>query len=210
MTIANGPYITRGGLPGLEHVPFGMHACHFYRDRQQLVAALVPYFVAGLRANERCLWVAAPPLPKRDALAALRGVDGVDVDEAAAAGALRILDFDQWYTDRAGLNGRDIARSWLAEEERALADGHSGLRIAGNTSFLAPDNWSTFLAYEQNATACFAGRRIVALCSYALAQCDDRKMSDVIHAHHCALEGPDAHGQVVALPPFRRLAKSRR
>jgi MEDS: MEthanogen/methylotroph, DcmR Sensory domain len=58
--MVNIPYITRCGLPGIEHVPFGMHACHFYRNRNELVAAMVPYFIAGLRENERCLWITAP------------------------------------------------------------------------------------------------------------------------------------------------------
>jgi hypothetical protein len=45
---------TQCGLPGIDRVPFGMHACHFYRNRDDLIGALAPYFVAGLRANERC------------------------------------------------------------------------------------------------------------------------------------------------------------
>ena len=59
--MANLSHITRCGLPGIEWVPFGMHACHFYSSTDQLVAALVPYAVAGLRSNDRCLWVTAKP-----------------------------------------------------------------------------------------------------------------------------------------------------
>jgi hypothetical protein len=29
-------------------------------------------------------------------------------------------------------------------------------------------------------------------------------MSEVMHAHHCALEGPDAYGQVVSIPHVPR------
>ena len=184
-------HITRCGLPGIDRVPFGMHACHFYRNRDQLVAALVPFSVAGLRSNERCLWVTAPPLPAREAVEALRAAwDGVD--EAIQSGALRILD-------PARLNGLDLAQLWLDEEERALAEGYNGLRIAGNTSFLTPGDWSTFMEYEQAITARLNGRRIVALCSYPLAQCNDQQASEVMHAHHCALD-LDAHWQVVAVP----------
>jgi MEDS: MEthanogen/methylotroph, DcmR Sensory domain len=79
--MANLSHITRCGLPGIEWVPFGMHACHFYSSTDQLVAALVPYAVAGLRGNERCLWVTAPLLPARGALQALRAACD-DVDDA--------------------------------------------------------------------------------------------------------------------------------
>jgi hypothetical protein len=49
--MANLSHITRRGLPRIEWVPFGMHACHFYRRSEQLVAALLPHAVAGLRGN---------------------------------------------------------------------------------------------------------------------------------------------------------------
>jgi hypothetical protein len=79
--MANLSHITRCDLPGIEWVPFGMHACHFYSSTDQLVAALVPYAVAGLRGNKRCLWVTAPLLPAREALQALRAACD-DVDDA--------------------------------------------------------------------------------------------------------------------------------
>jgi hypothetical protein len=189
--MANLPHITRSGLPGIDRVPFGMHACHFYSNRDQLVAALVPYFITGLCGNERCLWVTAPPLPVREAVQALRAARS-SVDDAIQVGALRILDFDQWYASSAGLNALDMVQLWLKEEERALAEGYNGLRIAGNTSFLKPGDWSTFMEYERAVAASFKGRRIVALCSYALAQCNDRRMSEVMHAHDCVLQDSDA------------------
>jgi hypothetical protein len=131
MTMTNVPHITRGGVPGFDHVPFGMHACHFYADRSQLVAAQVPYF-AGLRANERCLWVTAPPLRAREAVQALRAAwEGAD--DAIQAGTLRVLDFDRWYASSAGLKGIAVVELWLKEEERALEEGYNGLGVSGNT-----------------------------------------------------------------------------
>src|SRR5581483_7536924 len=65
-------YVTPCGLPGIGNVPVGLHSCHFYSDRQQLIEALVPYTVAGLQANERCLIIASPPLPAQDLVRELR------------------------------------------------------------------------------------------------------------------------------------------
>jgi hypothetical protein len=190
-------HMTRFGLPGIDHVPFGIHACHFYKDRDELVGTLVPYFIAGLTANERCLWVTAPPLPAREAYEALRAKG---VDEAIRTGALVVLDFNRWYATSKGVKGLDVVQVWLEEEERALAAGYHGLRIAGNTSFLKPDDWSTFIEYEQAVTERFKGRRIVALCSYESAQCNDRRMTEVLHAHHWTLQGSQADWNWVAPP----------
>ena len=188
------PNITRLGLPGIDRVPFGFHACHFYSNRDQLIAALVPYFVAGLRKRERCLWITAPPLPARHAIEVLRFAWN-GVDKAIEVGALRILDFDQWYTSSAGLKGKDVIQMWIDEEVRALAEGYTGLRISGNTSFLTPESWPTFIEYEQAINGYFNDRRIVTLCSYELGQCNDRQFNQVMHAHNCALHGPDTGGQ---------------
>jgi hypothetical protein len=155
---------------------------------------LVPYAVAGLRGNERCLWVTAPPLPARQAVKALRTAwDGVD--DAIQTGALRILESAQ-------LKGLDVVQFWLEEEERALAEGYNGLRITGNTSFLTPGDWPTFMEYEQALSARFHGRRIVTICSYARARCNDQQTSEVMHAHHCAFERPDTDWQVIAASEF--------
>jgi hypothetical protein len=183
----NFAHITHFGLPGIDRVPLGMHACHFYKDRDQLIAALVPYFVAGLQGNERCLWVAAPPLPAKEAIEALRDAwDGVD--DAVRSGALRIIDFEDWYLTSKDLKGLDVVELWIDEEERALADGYDGLRIAGNTSFLAPADWAAFMEYERAVSARFHGRHIVALCSYSQEHCHGAQISEAMEAHHCTLQ----------------------
>jgi PAS domain S-box-containing protein len=196
--MANLSHITHCGLPGIDRIPVGMHACHFYSDREQLVRAVTPYAVAGLRENERCIWITAPPLPAREAVQALSAAWN-GVDDAIHAGALRILDFDQWYASAGQLKGLNVVELWLEEEERALAEGYDGLRIAGNTSFVKPGDWSTFMEYENSVTAQFSGRRIVALCSYALDQCNGQQMSDVVDAHHCAFQRADTDWQMVAV-----------
>lgn len=184
--------MTQCGLPGINAIPYGLHACHFYRDRDHLVEALVPYFVAGLRNHERCLWITAPPLPAREALAVLEMAWGDDVRSALAKGALRVLDFDRWYAEGSRLKGVDVVEAWLEEEKRALAEGHRGLRIAGNTSFLHSPDWAQFMAYERAVTAGLYGRRIVALCSYALHACTGPQARQTVEAHNCAFERADS------------------
>jgi len=189
-------HLTECGLPGIRRIPYGLHACHFYPGRKELLEALVPYFIAGVAAGERCIWVAAPPLPAADAEQALREA-WTGVDEALAKGALRIIDFDRWYADTAGLKGTKVVDVWLAEEERALAQGFRGLRITGNTSFLTPADWTTFMEYEREVDRRVQGRRIIALCSYVMGQRE--KMAEIVRAHHCAFERPDSGWQVAGL-----------
>jgi two-component system, sensor histidine kinase PdtaS len=201
MNVANLTHMTSCGLPGIDSVPFGTHACHFYKDRDELIAALVPYFVAGLRANERCLWITASPLPAGEALDELRAA-WPDADSAIDAGKLRIIDFDAWYNRIGQMKGPDVVQLWLEEEERAIEDGFNGLRVTGNISFLTPDTWSPFMDYEKAVSTRFKNRRIVALCSYLVTQCENGELSEVMHAHNCALERDDTTWRVVPRTGF--------
>jgi hypothetical protein len=186
------PHITHCGLPGVDHIPFGMHACHFYSNSDELVAALMRYFIAGLRAKERCLWLTAPPLPAREAMQALRAQWG-GIDDALHHDALRILDAVR-------LKGVDVVQLCLKEEERALAEGYHGLRIAGGTSFLASGDRTAFVECEQAMTAHFRGRRIIALCSYARG--NSRQMSEVTQVHDCALVHSESDQRLTMIHQF--------
>lgn len=189
------PYLTECGLPGIRQVPYGVHMCHFYSTRDELAAVLVPYFAAGLRCKERCIWVCAEPLPAVEARAELARA-GVDVDAAIASGALVLRDFSDWYAEAEELKGIDVVKLWLGAEERALAEGYNGLRITGNVTFLRrPEDWETFMAYEKAVDEAFRARRIVTLCTYRREGAVD--MFDVIHRHSCTLERPDEGWQLL-------------
>lgn len=189
------PIFTDCGLPGITQIPYGLHMCQFYTGRDELAAALVPYFAAGLRRNERCIWVAAEPLPAAQAALALRDA-GIDVDAALAGGALRLFDYSDWYAENERLRGSDVVQLWLAEEQRALAAGYRGLRITGNVTFLQPGDWAQFMEYEALVDRTFAGRRIVTLCTYQRSV-GAAETLDVLHRHTCALDRPDAGWQIL-------------
>lgn len=188
--------LTDCGLPGIKEIPYGVHMCHFYERREDLVSVLVPYFAAGLRSNERCIWITAEPLTAVEARVELAKA-GLDVDDALKKGALVVRDFSEWYSDGARLKGTDVVNYWLAEEERALAEGYSGIRITGNVTFLTPETWPLFMEYEDVVNRSFAGRRIVTLCTYPASVCGASEVLEVVHRHSCALERPDQGWQIV-------------
>lgn len=180
--------------------------CHFYRERADLVAALVPFFVAGLRNRERCIWITAEPLNSAGAKLQLQRV-GIDVEAAIRSGALTIQDYTEFYRSARGMKSSEVAELWLAEEERALEAGYEGLRITGNASFVNPETWPDFMDYEEVVHRAFQGRRIVSLCSYHARRCAPSEMADVMRRHSAVLNRPDEGWQIVTgdrpgLSPF--------
>jgi hypothetical protein len=199
---------TKSGLPGLDRIPYGIHMCHFYREREDLVAALVPFFIAGLSNRERCIWITAEPLLAADAGRELEKA-GLNVEAAIRSGSLTIMDYPEFYLQAAGMRSSQVAEMWLAEEERALAKGYDGLRITGNASFVSPETWPDFMDYEEVVHRAFQSTRIVSLCSYDLRRCDASGIMEVVQRHTCALEQPDEGWQIITDQAARRSSSAK-
>jgi hypothetical protein len=110
-------------LSGLR-VTWGERLCHFYRSEEELLGLLVPYFRQGLEHGERCMWVAGASKASektRQAIASLTA-------RQHAPEQLEVVDVDDWTPD---------IDAWSREQERALAQGYSGLRICGEALDLA-------------------------------------------------------------------------
>jgi hypothetical protein len=192
-------HCTDCGLPGIREIPYGIHMCHFYASREELAGALVPYFAAGLRNNERCIWITADPLDEADARDELEKA-GVDWQAAQRNGSLTIRSHAQWYAGGEGLKADEIVERWFAEERRALEQGFSALRVTGNVSFATPQAWAAFMEYEKTLDTALEGHRIVALCSYPAAH-GAAEILDVAHSHQCTLDHPDRGWQVLTRGP---------
>ncbi|NUB07123.1 hypothetical protein FW320_13175 [Azospirillum sp. Vi22] len=174
------------GIPAVGSIPWGSHFCQFYETADDLADTLVPYFKAGLEANEQCMWVTSPPFGADDALAALRNVVS-DVDARMHKGQIEIIDHGDWYLRTGKMGADDVIAGWLQRKERALAHGYSGFRLTGNTYFLEAEDWDSFTEYEAKVNDCFCNHRVLALCSYCLAKSSAGDVMDVVKNHQFAL-----------------------
>jgi signal transduction histidine kinase len=177
---------TPSGIPALGDLQPGSHIGQFYWDQHDLLETLVPFFATGLQQLERCIWVCSQPLCAAAARSALDQLVP-DLSERERIGQMSIFDHDEWYLARGHLSPAQIIQGWLDAESEALAAGYRGLRINGNTFWLAPDQWEAFADYEAGAHAAFRDRKIVALCSYPLSKCDSHQVVDVLHNHTASL-----------------------
>lgn len=193
--MATASHLTEYGLDGVRWVPYGLHACHFYRHREDLAQPLVPFFLAGLYLGEKCLWVTAPPLTASDARDALLA-KWSGCAEALATGALAIVEFDAWYRAPGGGAARRIFDGLLDEEERAVREGYRGLRFSVNAAGLRRGEHAAFHEWECIANHRLGDRKILALCSYDLQALTEERRREVHSAHHCTLERDDDGWQI--------------
>jgi signal transduction histidine kinase len=174
------------GLSTVGSVPWGAHFCQFYDEQEDLVDSLVPFFKAGLDSHEKCLWVTSEPLPARDARTALRNAVP-DLTERERRNQIEIIDHHNWYTATGKPDPDSTLRGWVEREERALADGFTGLRLTGNTYWVERSDWGGFVDYEARVSKTFKGHNIIGLCSYCLNRCQPQDILDVVANHQFAL-----------------------
>ncbi len=174
------------GIQAIGQVPWGTHICQFYRSDSDLLDVLLPYFVAGLQNREKCLWVTAEPLPAvlaRDAIVHA----WPDAQRCIESGQLMVVQHDDWYLDGQASDLESVVRAWFELEAAACQEGYRGLRVTGNTSWLKREGWADICRYEAEVQRGFDGCNILALCSYALADCSSSDVVDVVRNHPLAL-----------------------
>jgi PAS domain S-box-containing protein len=174
------------GLEVIGAVPWGTHFCQFYATSQDLVETLVPYFRAGLEANEFCMWVTSAPLQVEQARLALR-MAVPDLDDYLAKGQIEILDYSEWYTKTGAFNADTVLQGWMDKLAAARRRGWDGLRLTGNTFWLEQADWQDFTRYEEKVNDAIGDQNMIALCTYSLEKCGVREILDVIANHQFAL-----------------------
>src|SRR5262245_40909283 len=174
------------GIQVIGQVPWGTHICQFYRTDSDLLDVLLPYFVAGLQNREKCLWVTAEPLPAAMARDAIVHA-WPEAQRCIESGQLLVIQHDEWYLEGESADLESRVRAWFELEAAACQEGYRGLRVTGNTAWLKREGWADACRYEAEVQRGFEGCNILALCSYALAECSSSDVIDVVRNHQLAL-----------------------
>jgi PAS domain S-box-containing protein len=197
------------GLDIIGDVPWGTHFCQFYRDKQDLVDTLVPYFAAGLAQNEFCMWVTSAPLPVEEAKASMRAAVPA-LDAFIEKGQIKFLDYENWYTLGGRFDSDRVLRGWVDELETAIARGFEGLRLSGNTFWLEQSTWRDFTEYEAAVDRVIGRYPMLAVCTYSLERCGAVEIMDVMSNHAFALIKRAGEWQVIESAERRKIEASLR
>jgi len=178
--------LRESGIEPLGIVPWGMHACIFYKTKQDLIDMLVPYFKAGLENSEFCMWITSEPLDKKDAEKEMRKTVP-DYDKYSGSGQIEIISYSDWYLKKGGFNGDVVFKGWMDMLNRAHSNGYVGMRVAGNTTWLDESIWGKFIAYEYKINTNIERYDMIVVCAYRLSDCSEAEIIKVVNTHQLAL-----------------------
>ena len=189
-------YVTPSGIPGIGKIPWGSHFCHLFKTAEDLVQSLVPFFLIGLEQNERCFWATGSPLSPDLAKEEL-GKQTPELARYLREGRIVICDHHEWYLSSIPDPVLDPVSGLLAAEENARAEGFSGLRCAGNVSWLRPADRDSFGQFERRVSNAVRDRRIVVICCFKLDDSSSSEISKAIGAHQFTLGRRDGDWELV-------------
>jgi hypothetical protein len=175
------------GISIVGGTPWGTHLCQFYRTNAQLLEILVPYFQAGLEANEQCLWITSEDLPSEEAWAAMHEAMSPFLRRRLYSGQLEILEYSQWYLAGGTFDPPRVLAGWRDKLNAALSHGFEGLRAAGSAAGIRKSDWARCVQYEEAIDSRIEGHRILGLCAYRLDRCGEQEVIDVTRTHRLAL-----------------------
>jgi PAS domain S-box-containing protein len=174
----------KSGIDIIGNVPWGARICLFYRDIEELIDILVPYFKAGLKTNEFCLWITSFPLDKEAAEKALRK-SILNLDKYLENGQIEITPHTAWFFKDGLLDLPGAADTWFMKLNLAITRGYDGLRGTFDTNWVEKKDWQRFMEFERGDKDT-AGKKIT-ICSYSLDKCGAPEIVDAVSSHQFAL-----------------------
>jgi C4-dicarboxylate-specific signal transduction histidine kinase len=194
--------IRKSGIEAVGDIAWGAHFCQFYGSQADLAETLVPYFEAGLREGESCLWAAGDQLEAQKAEALM--TDAVpEFKKFLSTGQMEIVSTSDWYTPDGVFNGDKVLQAWIDKEAASRSKGFAGLRLTGDTHWIERLGWNDFIEYERKLNYAFRPYHLVALCTYCTESCT---ASDVIEAcceHQFALARRQGSWEVFESSPLK-------
>ncbi len=195
------PELRKTGISIVGDMPWGTHFCCFYETKQDLLDILVPYFKAGLENKEFCLWVVSDSglITVEEAKAALEQAVP-DLDRRLSDEHIEILNGVDWYLQENVFDLERVTSAWDAKLKRAVDLGYDGMRVSGDTFWLAEKDWKDFGAYEKQLNDSITDRPMTVLCTYPLAKSGAAEILDVMQTHQFAIARRQGEWKVIETP----------
>jgi len=172
---------------------WGDHICGIFDSHAQQMDIMSGFIGAGLRAEQRCVWVSPPPSAEglRNALAEMGG-DAITIE---ASSQLLVLDQIDFYL-RGGVfdpeRTIDLIHSLLEDNAR---EGYPAMRFANDVSWLSkelvdPTAWEIF---ESRLTHQISALPMVMMCQYNRHQVSGDMIVTALETHPTVLLGDHFH-----------------
>jgi len=180
----------------LSNVTLGTHIALLYKTKEDLIDVLVPYFRAGLKNNEFCMWVTSESFSREQAEAEMRSAEPA-FNEYMEKGQMKILSYSQWYLKEGVFDRQNVLKRWVDKLSQALSVGYVGMRVTGNTDWVGRKVWRSFFDYEKEINEAVNKYKMTVVCSYCIDKWDLFGLVEVTNKHQFTLFKRDGEWELI-------------
>ena len=185
----NGQRLRDTGLEAVGEVPWGTHFSIFYETKKDLLEIVVPFFKAGLQANEFCLWIVANSelLTVNEAKAILHEAVP-DLDRLLKNGNIEIVPYYKWFLTGRAVNVRKAIARFRQKVSEAANRGFSGTRLTGSPAWMRNNlRARSFREFEQKFDGQLTREQMIAACTFPLRLSGAEDILNVARTHQFAV-----------------------
>lgn len=170
----------------VEYNPPHRHTSLFYYSKNELLDILVPYFKAGLRNNDFCIWIVSEPLGAEEAKSELsKTVENLDY--YIKKGQIEIGDYKDYYLKCGVFTASAMLDYWAKKEKEVLEQGFNGIRVSGDCSWGLKEYWFNLSYYEEEINKTIDDHQMIALCTYHIDKLKIQQLLDIGTSHQSSL-----------------------
>ncbi|MDD1767358.1 MAG: MEDS domain-containing protein, partial [Methanomassiliicoccales archaeon] len=195
--------LRKSGLAVMGDVPWGTHTGLFYRNRDDIVELLVPYFKAGLENNEYCLWITSEPVEAPQAQMILKA-SFAGFEDPLSRAQIEIVPHNQCCNEQNVFDADAIIDFMIGRLERAIENGYSGMRVAGNAGWITEGEWRRLSKYEETIDSIIQARKMLVICAYPIDVCGPNEIVEVARNHKSVLLRREGEWESIESPTHIR------
>lgn len=170
------------------HFSDGTHMVGIYTIEDNILDAIIPFFIEGLKKNDKCFYAASPATITR----VRKGLtdNGIDVKKAQETGQLVLLEEKAPLLNEGRFDPQYLVELYRCDIDDALEKGWDHLRATAEMSWLIEGvpGRESILYYEALSTELFNNtEKVHALCQYNTSRMSGHEIIELIKIHPWAL-----------------------
>ncbi len=166
----------------------GRHFYQFYKNQDDLMRVIIPYFQAGLQKGEACLWLVSEKTGVHEASAFAESRIPRFFYYLASA-QIQILPAEDWYLTYGVFDEEKAMSNAPGAVARMEKMGYHRLRGAGDAAAIPKRDWGRVHVYEENISSLIRSAPFIALCAYPILECSLPDTKSILENHDSVLIG---------------------
>ena len=172
----------------LHNLSPGKHLYQFYKNSEDFLQVMIPFFQAGLEKGDACLWLVSETIGFQRAYEAVQSKIRRFKD-ATSSGQFEILPGEPWYLNNGKFDEEQAVFNARNYFEKIKQAGFECLRGAGDAACIPKSEWGKVDLHERKMDSWVKSQPIIALCAYPLLKCTPSQAKNVLESHEDVLVG---------------------